>query len=164
MGIFKKSLLELVVVIVVLLLLFLILNFFADDYEEGNHMVKAKINEQELILEVADNRLSQEIGLSGREFLEENSGMIFVYDYEMEELSFWMKDTLIPLDIFFLDKDFEIVYIIENMEPCIEDPCPKYISQENSQYAIEVNAGWAEKNSVEVGNKLEFINQGQSGS
>ena len=164
MGIFKKSLVELIAVIVVLGLVFLVLNFFVGDSEENISVVNMKINGKQLVLEIADNRLLKEAGLAGRESLEENRGMIFVYDYKMEDLTFWMKDTLIPLDIFFLNEDFEIVYIIENMEVCTQDPCPKYVSQEKSKYAIEVNAGWVEENNIKVGDKVEFIDPDQSDS
>lgn len=164
MGIFKRSFLELIGIIIVLVILLLILNFFMDDYEEDSRIITAEINDQELFLEIADNRFLREIGLSQREFLNENSGMLFIYDYEIQELTFWMKDTLIPLDIFFLNKDFEIVYIIKNMEVCKQDPCPQYTSEKKAKYAIEVNAGWIEKNNIKVGDTVNFTALDQSES
>ncbi len=163
MGIFKKSFLELVGVIAVLVIVLLIFSFFAGE-DEGYSILRVKIKGQELDLEVADNSFLQQVGLSGRESLEENQGMIFVYDYEMEELGFWMKDTLIPLDILFLNKDLEIVHVIEKVEICEQDPCEVYKSEQKAQYVIEVNAGWVEKNEIEIGDKVEIITPSQSDS
>jgi uncharacterized protein len=156
MNIFKKTLIEVVVVFAVLIVLLLILNYFVDEQEETIVIVNAQLAGQDIVLEVADNPFSRAIGLSKREHLQENHGMIFIYDDEVEELSFWMKDTLIPLDMLFLNKELEIVRIFENVAICEEDPCPLYTYDGLALYVIELNAGWVGKYDVKEGDILEL--------
>ncbi len=163
MGIFKKTLIELLVFIAIFVVIVLVLNYFVDE-DEDLRIVNAKLAGQELTLEVADNSFLQNIGLSGREYLPENQGMIFVYDEEIDGLSFWMKDTLIPLDMIFLNSEFEVVYIIESVPICDEEPCPTYTSQEKAKYVIELYAGWVEAHNLEEGEVLKFKVQDQSDS
>ena len=163
MGILKKTFVELIVVLSVLLVIVLALNYFIDE-EEGLRIINAQLVEQEITLEVADNSFLQSIGLSGREYLEENHGMIFIYDGEIEKLTFWMKDTLIPLDMIFFNSDFEVVHIIEDVPICEQDPCPTYTSPEKAQYVVELNAGWAERHDLEKGDILKFKVLDQSDS
>lgn len=163
MGILKKTFIELIVVLAVLLVIILALNYFIDE-EESLRIINAQLVEQEITLEVADNSFLQSIGLSGREYLEENHGMIFVYDEEIEELSFWMKDALISLDIIFFNSDFEVVHIIESVPICEQDPCPTYTSPKKAQYVIELNAGWVERHDLEQGDILKFKALDQSDS
>ncbi len=68
-------------------------------------------------------------------------------------LSFWMKDTLIPLDVAFLDGDMRIQQIVRNMVPRSEETIQ---STEPAQYALEVNAGYFDSNGIVVGDKLFF--------
>jgi hypothetical protein len=88
-----------------------------------------------------------------RTALAENRGMLFVFRRE-EQLSFWMKDTLIPLSIAFIDSEGRIVDI-QNMKPLDDDP-PSYVSAEPARYALEVNRGFFEERGVEVGDRAEL--------
>lgn len=106
-------------------------------------------------IEIADDAFEQSKGLMYRNNLEWNSGMLFVFDGE-EKRSFWMKNTLIPLDMLFIDKDFKIVDIKENTEPCKIQNCPSYISKEPAKYVLEVNAGYVEKNGINTGDELKL--------
>jgi hypothetical protein len=67
------------------------------------------------------------------------AGMLFVWE-EPVQVGFWMKDTLIPLDIAFIDGDRGVVSVA-TMEPCIEDQCPSYGSEFPYTFALEVPAG-----------------------
>ena len=80
--------------------------------------------------------------------------MLFVYDNE-RLLNFWMKNTLIPLDIIFLDKN-KIIVNIADAKPCEQDPCELYSSQLPAMYAIEVNSGFALENNIKIGDSVEF--------
>ena len=99
---------------------------------------QVSINDVVIEVEVADSDEEKARGLMYRESLDEDKGMLFVYDDENER-SFWMKNTLIPLDILFIDAEKTIVDI-QTMEPCKEEPCRNYISGSEAQYALEVNA------------------------
>lgn len=82
----------------------------------------------------------------GRTSLPDKTGMLFVFDTE-QPLSFWMKDTLIPLDVLFFRADGTFVSG-ETMVPCQADPCPVYVSAEPSGLALEVPAGFAAVHSI----------------
>ena len=98
-----------------------------------------KINGEKINVEVADEAQEMMKGLMFREELCDNCGMIFVFDADREH-SFWMKNTLIPLDMIFINSDFIIVDVL-SAEPCIEDPCPHYTPKEKAQFVVEVNKG-----------------------
>lgn len=99
-----------------------------------------------LRVEVADNHISRSYGLMDRKSLDKNAGMLFDFPYE-QRLSFWMRDTYIPLDIAFLDRYGQITQI-EKMMPL----STKSIKSNNvCRYALETNQGWFKENSINVG-------------
>ncbi|HKH57965.1 MAG TPA: DUF192 domain-containing protein [Rubrobacter sp.] len=106
----------------------------------------------EVRVEVADDLAEQAKGLMDRTTLGENRGMLFVYPGE-RELSFWMKNTLIPLSIAFIDSERRIIDI-QDMKPLDDEP-PHYVSAEPAQYALEVNQGFFEKGGVKVGDRVD---------
>jgi uncharacterized membrane protein (UPF0127 family) len=93
-------------------------------------------------------------GLMFRETLPEDGGMLFIFPY-MDLHSFWMKNTLIGLDIIWLNDKKEIVYFT-TAQPCTEDPCASYGPMQKAKYVLEVNEGFAKKHSLKVGTRLEF--------
>ena len=105
-------------------------------------------------VEIADDREEQAQGLMHRDELKKGRGMLFVFDDEKRR-SFWMKETLIPLDIIYFNEKGEFVSFKE-MRPCKEDPCPTYSSEAPAKYALEVNAGFVEEEGIEEGWKLIF--------
>ena len=106
-----------------------------------------------VFVEVTDDGEEHMRGLMFRQHLPWNAGMLFAFNSE-ELQAFWMKNTLIPLDMIFVDENMEIVDIIENVPPCEQDPCPLYPSEEPAQYVLEVNAGFVQQNAVRVGDRL----------
>jgi uncharacterized membrane protein (UPF0127 family) len=88
---------------------------------------------------VADDAGEHSRGLMGVTGLGNLDGMLFVYPSDTES-SFWMKDTLIPLDIAFFDVDGGLVDLL-HMEPCLQDPCPTYSAAGPYRYALETAAG-----------------------
>jgi YVTN family beta-propeller protein len=109
-----------------------------------------------VFVEVPDELDEHIRGLMFRQHLPWNAGMLFAF-YEEEHIAFWMKNTLIPLDMIFIDSSSEIVDIIENVPPCEQDDCPGYPSQEPAQYVLEVNAGFVQENGVRVGDRVSGI-------
>lgn len=108
--------------------------------QAGIHLVKA---------EVADDERKRAIGLMFRESLAPNHGMLFVFR-EKAGHCFWMRNTLIPLSIAFLDDDGTIVNI-EDMAPRSEDShCPK----RPVRFALEMEQGWFAKRGLAAGAKL----------
>ncbi len=121
------------------------------------HYQKTKICFQDFCwqAEVANNRFTIAKGLMFRQNLAENEAMLFILPYEGSH-SFWMKNTLIPLDIVWLNKDKKVVDIAKDAQPCSSNECPSYRNQQPAQYVLEINAGQAEKISLETGSILLF--------
>jgi poly-gamma-glutamate synthesis protein (capsule biosynthesis protein) len=95
------------------------------------------------------------LGLMFRKNLDQDRGMLFVFS-EVRNHSFWMKNTLIPLDIIWLNENMEVVYIGENIQPCAEIVCKGINPVEKSKYVLELNAGAAQKINLKIGDKLEI--------
>ena len=106
-------------------------------------------------VEIARTRREISRGLMFRESLSEDQGMLFVFDNE-QPLGFWMKNTLIALDIIFISEDLEIVSAQTRAPPCEEDPCPVYRSAKPAKFVVEVNAGFVEKHGISQGNRVEI--------
>ena len=107
----------------------------------------------EVEVEIADDEAEQRRGPMERTELAENAGMLFVFPDEQIR-NFWMRNTLIPLSIAYIDSDGRIVDI-QDMEP-LDDVPPGYISAEPAQYALEVNQGFFAERGIEVGNVVEI--------
>lgn len=102
-----------------------------------------------LHLEWAKTIEEQTKGLSNRQSMSEKEGMIFAFT-DSTQGCFWMKDTLIPLSVGFIDEQ-GVLFQIEDMTPHTENMhCPK----KPIRYALEVNQGWFERNQVRVGAKV----------
>jgi hypothetical protein len=94
-------------------------------------------------VELADNDAERERGLMFRERMDPDRGMLFVHERE-EPLAYWMKNTLIPLDILFFDSQLRLVSQQRDVPPCtLGDACPPYPSNAPARYVLELNAGQA---------------------
>ena len=109
--------------------------------------------------EVAETERQLREGLMFRTELKENSGMLFMYP-KSGVRSFWMKNTLIPLDILWINENFEIVYILKNVPPCESNPCPSYAPQVSAKYAIEAPGGWTETKNITEGMRITIDSEG----
>ncbi len=109
-------------------------------------------------VEIADTEPVRERGLMFRTALAPNEGMIFVFP-QAGYYPFWMKNTLIPLDMLWLDARGRIVSIAASVPPCKADPCPSYPPTGDASYVIEVVSGFARQHGLEPGDtvKLEGI-------
>jgi uncharacterized protein len=110
--------------------------------------------EHELLVRIAAEPAERRQGLMGVEHLPDDAGMLFAFPDDRDG-GFWMKDTLVPLDIAFAEADGTIV-AIEHMVPCDEDPCPTYEPGATYRVALEVPGGWFEERGVEVGDRLDW--------
>lgn len=115
--------------------------------------VEASIRGIDFVLEVADTPEKRQLGLMDREELPENHGMVFIFDQPTTS-SFWMKNTLIPLDMVFLDQGWNILHIEHDVQPCEADPCELYSSPTDYTYVIELNAGAAKSLELAKGDHL----------
>lgn len=104
-------------------------------------------------VEIADTREKQGLGLMFRDKLPADEGMLFIFPNEAPR-SFWMKNTRIPLDIMYFDKDLKMVSISADTPPCRISRCPSYPSTAPAMYVLELNAGTASKLGVGPGDRL----------
>lgn len=116
-------------------------------------LVRAADSNLELTTEIADTQALRRKGLMHRTSLAENHGMLFIYA-DPAERGVWMKNTLLPLDVLFLDATGRIVAILKNLPPCLADPCPVYRSESPANYMLEVNAGYADRHMLKIGDRL----------
>ncbi len=105
--------------------------------------------------EVADTPQERAVGLMFRESLPQSQGMLFIFEDEAPR-SFWMKNTLIPLDMIFMDGNGTVVGVVENALPCKNDPCRGYSSGKAAKYVLEVNANFSRENRISEGNAASF--------
>lgn len=103
-----------------------------------------------LSIEVVQSHKGKTKGLSLRRSLCDNCGMLFVYN-KPQRLSFWMKDTYLPLDIAFLDHNMVIREIVRNLEPLSLEVVSSGLS---AQHALEVNSGFFDRNEIKVGDRV----------
>jgi hypothetical protein len=97
------------------------------------------VDGQGLLVAIADDPGERAQGLMGVEHLGDLDGMLFVFSQEALG-GFWMKGTLIPLDIAFFDDDRTFVDML-SMVPCTADPCPSYVPEAPFSWALETPAG-----------------------
>jgi uncharacterized protein len=101
-------------------------------------------------IEIADNEDKREVGLMGRPVMDENQGMLFILENE-QMATFWMRNTLIPLDMIFINKVGEIVTICKNTSPFSDQT---YSATELSLFVLEVNSGFTDKYNIKAGDSI----------
>jgi uncharacterized membrane protein (UPF0127 family) len=94
-------------------------------------------------------------GLMFRESLPDRTGMLFLFP-ENAPHHFWMKNTMIPLDMIWMDEAGEVLFISADTPPCKADPCPTYGPDGPARTVLEIAGGMARKEGVTVGAKLRF--------
>ena len=112
----------------------------------------------EVALEIADTPPARNRGLMYRDNLPDGRGMLFVFDDDADH-SFWMKNTLIPLDMIFISADHRIIGVRANATPLstasigVDAP---------SRYVLEVPGGWAARHGVGTGDRVVLVGVGSS--
>lgn len=109
-----------------------------------------------LHVEIASTPEAQQRGLSGRDSLAPNHGMLFVFDSE-GTWGFWMTDMKFSLDIIWFNAQRHVVYIQQNLPPCTPQGCPIFTPPVNALYVLEVNAGFVQAHNVSIGDTFNFV-------
>ena len=141
-------------ILTILLLVFLISCSQKSDKNLEEISIFSEKKNTVIFVEVVDQKQDMAKGLMYREKLEENNGMLFIFPQE-QNLSFWMKNTYIPLDMIFISKDFKIVDV-KSAVPCHADPCLLYRPQKQAQYVVEVNRGFAEMHGIGANDTVDL--------
>ena len=111
---------------------------------------------QRYAVEVADDDAERARGLMFRDAMADDHGMLFIHDRQ-EPQAYWMKNTRIPLDILYFDRDRRLVSQQRDVPPCSAgDRCPPYPSRAPAQYVLELNAGQAARLGLQDGALLTF--------
>ena len=132
--------------IYVAFLLFKKLFYVIMNYKEYYSQKKIKLN----LVKVTTPKLKSKGLMNRKNILRDGEGMLFVYK-KPQNISMWMKNTYIPLDVLFLDKNYIIEDIKHNMKP---HDTKSYKSKKKCKYAIEINGGDAKENNLKVGTKV----------
>jgi uncharacterized protein len=112
---------------------------------------KGEFGGVQVAIEYARTPAEREQGLSGRTEIPENYGMLFVFE-KPSTYAFWMKDMQVPIDIFWLDENKNVLYFFENALP--EKYPETYAPSEPALYVLETRAGFAKANNISVGATL----------
>ncbi len=107
---------------------------------------------QSLDIEIADNQTETQYGMMYRKSMDPNTGMLFIMPAEQQQ-SFWMKNTYVPLDIIYINSNFEIVSIQKNAKPESLESLP---SEGVALYVLEVLGGFADEHGLKKGDKIKF--------
>ena len=122
----------------------------------GFRQVNVMVNGVVLVADIAATDEQMTRGLSVKGSLDENEAMLFVFDWEAEH-TFHMKNMKFPIDIIWIDADKTVVHIEHNLQPCSAGLfCPTYKPNDDSRYALETVAGFAERHDVVEGTMVEF--------
>ncbi len=145
----KKSFLFLLIAIVIVTVF-----QFLPRRVDAPHNATAQIGTATFSLIVVDTPETRELGLGGRNELKENEAMLFIFDFPAKH-EFWMKGMRFPIDILWLDRDFQIVHIAPQISP---DTYPKtsFSPEKEALYVLETVSGFSSKNGLKVGDKIEI--------
>ena len=113
------------------------------------------INNYTINVELALTNEERQKGLMGREILNDNDGMLFIFENE-EIHEFWMKNMIISLDIIWINSDGEIVHIEKQVPPC-EENCVIYSPLLPAKYVLELSSGSVERLSIESGTEIQLF-------
>jgi uncharacterized membrane protein (UPF0127 family) len=152
---FKAAMRKFKLILITISLLFFSAYFFTKKQDVNVNTPAFFIKNNTFIyLEIAKTNLERERGLMDRESMPENHGMAFIFS-EPGYLKFWMKNTLIPLDMIFL-KNNRVVEVFNDVPPCPRETsqCPSYGPKIETDQVIELNAGMAKKLAIQNGDLL----------
>lgn len=148
-----KSVLRKLFIGIAAAILVTILFFAIISHNDNSQQPVLRINDQELYIEIAKSSQDKLRGLCCRDSLPEDQGMLFLYD-QPGNYGFWMKDTRIPLDMYWINTEKKIVHIEHAVQP---DSYPdRFHSPVPAQYVLETNAGYAKRHSIKVGDLVSF--------
>jgi uncharacterized membrane protein (UPF0127 family) len=120
--------------------------------DTGIVVVVGKAGPQRFRVQLAKTEKQRERGLMFVESLDEDAGMLFFFERQ-QQLSFWMKNTYVPLDMFFIDEDLVVKGIVENAEPLTTSP-RRIVGP--TRFVLEVRGGTARRLGLAAGDRVSF--------
>jgi len=134
------------IILLIIVLVIAIVLFFAIEKQ-----ARVCFDKQCFKVEIAETQEQLTKGLMNRQSLDPDKGMLFIFEIEHEH-SFWMKDTLIPLDIIWINTNMQVVHIERNVQPCDEE-CETMVPEQKAKYVLEINPGILD---IKIGDKAEI--------
>ncbi len=114
---------------------------------------EVELGGQRFQVEIVEDDAAREQGLMHRETMAADHGMLFIWPEEAPR-AFWMKNTLLALDILYFDSRMRLVDLHTDVQPCRSERCPTYPSARPARYVVELNAGTAEELGMKLGDRL----------
>ena len=143
---------------ILILMVFLVAGFFLISHSVSKNnpvsIKQVKIAGVIVKVDLALTKNTQEQGLSGRQNLNDDEGMLFVFDHPDKYL-FWMKNMNFPIDIIWIGEDLQVVYIKKDARP--ELYLETYGPDKDAKYVLEVVSGFSERNNLKVGDVIKII-------
>ena len=155
----KKNILALVVVIIFLLAGFFLVKYLPKPSvaQIPSNIKYVEIGGQKLKVDLALTMAEQAQGLSGRENLLPDTGMLFVFDVP-GKVPFWMKDMNFPIDMIWITEDMKVDYIKKDALPALyPEQYGPGVNDGNAKYVLEAVDGFSDKNNLQVGEDVNFI-------
>jgi len=156
-----KIFLEILLLAIIIVILFFLFFSYAKislspSFQKGYVCIKpfdaAQNRENCFSVEIAKTETQREKGLMDRKELDKDKGMLFIFEKE-GIYPFWMKNTLIPLDIIWINSNNKVVFFSQNVQPCKSLICPSVVPSTKAKYVLEVNAGISEKIGLKIGDE-----------
>lgn len=124
---------------------------FAQDCREDAVFLRGDWGQARFSVEVADDAQERAVGLMNRDQMSSSAGMLFVFE-QTEPVSFWMENTLIPLDMLFIAENGVVSRIHSNAQPLDRTPIP---SGSPVRYVLEIKGGLAERMGIVAGSEVQ---------
>ena len=106
-------------------------------------------------VEIADTDIRRKQGLMFRKNIDKNTGMLFIFEKE-NTYGFWMKNTYMPLDIIWMNREKEVVFIERSARPCLKNSCTPVFPDRPALYVLEINATEQAVLGLRIGDKAVF--------
>ena len=139
-----------IAVIVALIAWFCIYHFYSGEKKTTKIEISGKI----ITVEMADNQAKRIKGLSGRDSLEDNSGMLFIFP-KSKKYVIWMKEMKFPIDIIWI-RDNTVVYMVQNAPLPTNQNIPAFTPTEEANMLLEVSSGFVKANDVKIGEEVKI--------
>jgi Uncharacterized conserved protein len=123
----------------------------------GAHAAVVLPDKSVIEIELATDDATRQQGLMDRESIDPGKGMLFIFPMS-GEYPFWMKNTMVPLDMIWIDEARTVVHIASGVPPCTADPCPSYPPGKMAKYVLELKAGEAAAHHLKDGDVVEMRN------
>ncbi|MCI0527252.1 MAG: DUF192 domain-containing protein [Nitrospira sp.] len=137
-----------------ILLLLVVINFVRT--MEQQMVILTLPKGQQIALDVADSPEERLLGLFFMKSLPEDRGMVFIFE-DGEPLKLWTRGYRFPIDLLWLDREFQVVSYHEEISPCEKDPCPTYSPEDGrAPYAIAITAGQIRQQGLAKGDRLNL--------